>query len=248
MPRLPAPEGRLSRVRERAGRTRRRRRTAAATAAVTGLVLAGTLGPDALGRGLGPALPAAPAASATSGDSAQDSRVRFSEVAGLTLRLPAHWQALQMPEDLARTARARGFASSQRLTPYERPCPEKDLTGCPPVRSLQHGGALLTLVPWTDGALADKVLRPPVLYGPDDPSPSCRKIHGTREYSALLGSGPASRTTVSVTLCVAGDAPAPVMDVRAMITDATFGTEGIPAAPAPVAPAPAPAGSATEHP
>ncbi|MFE4830954.1 hypothetical protein [Streptomyces sp. NPDC056672] len=263
VPRLPAPEGRLRQVRERAVRTGRRRRTAgAAAAAVTGLVLAGALLPDALSGGSEAVWPAAPVPSVTTRDNAPDSRVGFSEVAGLILRLPEHWQALQTPADLGHEAQARGFASSQRLTAYEQPCPAQGLDlgtdpggrDCLPVRALQRGGALLILVPRTDSYLARKIQQPPVLYRSDDPSPSCRKIHGTTEYSGLLGGTGAPYTAVSVSLCVAGDAPATVADVRAMITGAEFATTGVPAAPTSAAPAgPAtPAGSAapatTKHP
>ncbi|MFJ1749014.1 hypothetical protein ACIOJD_22620 [Streptomyces sp. NPDC088116] len=101
VPRLPAPEGRLSQVRERVGRIRRRRRaTGAAALTVTGLVLAGTFLPGAL-RGSGPESepvpPAAPAPSTTSRAVAHDGLVQFRNVAGLILRLPKGWQALETP-------------------------------------------------------------------------------------------------------------------------------------------------------
>lgn len=245
-------------------------------------MLAGALLPDALSGGSEAVWPAAPVPSVATRDNAPDTRVGFSEVAGLTLGLPEHWQALQTPADLGHEAQARGFASSQRLIAYEPPCPAQGLDldpsqdpdpdldpgsdsdsdlgtdpggrDCLPVRALQRGGALLILVPRTDGYLASKIQQPPVLYRSDDPSPSCRKIHGTTEYSGLLGGTLAPYTAVSVSLCVAGDAPATVADVRAMITGAEFATTGVPAAPTSAAPAgPAtPAGSAapatTKHP
>ncbi|WP_046507260.1 hypothetical protein [Streptomyces odonnellii] len=238
VPRLPAPEGLLGRVRERARRTRRRRRTAAAAAvAVTGLAVAGTVLPGLL-REIPEPVPPAASASAVPGPPALEvpapagtawqapragSGVRFEHVAGVTLRLPEHWQALEVPDDGRLKVAARGFVSSQRLTPYGLPCPVKSPKSCVPVAALGPDDALLTLAPLAMDGLEKKIEWPPVLYGSDSPSAACRAIRGTREYSGLLGGTPAPYTAVSLTLCVRGDAPGTVEDVSAMVSGADFG-------------------------
>ncbi|MFE4825991.1 hypothetical protein [Streptomyces sp. NPDC056672] len=253
VPRLPAPEERLRRVRERVRRARRRRRTGgAAAAAVTGLVLAGTFLPGVLRGGPQPQPlpPAAPGPSVTErrDSAAQDptgrpdraasqtptptptqeppapgDRYRFEPVAGLILRLPEHWQALDMPEDGALKLTALGYVSSEPLTAYGRPCVPKTKGGCLPVRSLPPGGALVTFEPLNGLATPAKVQRPPVLHASDDPSPDCRVIGGTRQFTGLLGDKAVPATAVAITLCVSGDAPGTAEDVSAMVTGADFG-------------------------
>ncbi|MFE4174420.1 hypothetical protein ACFRR7_20610 [Streptomyces sp. NPDC056909] len=255
VPRLPAPEERLRRVRERVRRARRRRRTGgAAAAAVTGLVLAGTFLPGVLRGGPQPLPPAAPGPSVTDwrDSAAQDptgqrdpaasqdptasptptptqeppapgDRYRFEPVAGLVLRLTGDWRALDMPEDGGLKLTALGYVSSEPLTAYERPCVPKTKGGCLPVRSLPPGGALVTFEPLNGLATPAKVQRPPVLHASDDPSPDCRVIGGTRQFTGLLGDKAVPATAVAVTLCVSGDAPGTAEDVSAMVTGADFG-------------------------
>ncbi|MEV8395150.1 MULTISPECIES: hypothetical protein [unclassified Streptomyces] len=247
VPRLPAPEGRLHGVRERIARTRRRRRTAGtAAAAVTGLVLAGTLlpGVSRVGEESTPpassapsvtAPPATPPPAPSPGDG-RDRRTRFAQVAGLTLRLPDTWGALDVPEDVRYKQPARGFVSSQPLVPYEQPCPGNDPGLCLPVAPLRPGGVLVTLVARSGIDLSPKAQDPPALYPSDSPSAACRKIAGTQEFYGLIGGVPAPYSAITVTLCVAGDSPGTVEDAHAMITGADFGR------------APENAPTTTEHP
>ncbi|MEU3185034.1 hypothetical protein ABZ707_12655 [Streptomyces sp. NPDC006923] len=243
VPRLPAPEGRLRQVRERAGRTRRRRRGAGAAAlAVTGLVVAGTLLPDATRDDAGQVPPAAsppaavPTVAATEppATDAPAALVRFPDVAGLVLRLPEHWRALNAPgQPLYRTP-ARGFVSSQALTAYGPACLAKYGGDCLPVGTLAAGGALLTLVPvLKPGLAADEPELPLKLYASDALSPACRRIGGSTEYSGLFGGAPAPTTAVALTLCAASGASETVEEVRAMINAARFGDTGAPPAPGP---------------
>ena len=120
VPRLPDPEGRLLRVRERVGRIRRRRRATGATAlTVTGLVLAGTFLPGVLrgsGSESGPVLPAAPVPSNSSRAIEHDGPVQFRGVAGLILRLPEGWQALEMPGESAYDEVPEGLTPPEKST------------------------------------------------------------------------------------------------------------------------------------
>ncbi|MFJ6179645.1 hypothetical protein [Streptomyces sp. NPDC092295] len=150
-------------------------------------------------------------------------RTRFAHVAGLLLRLPETWQALDVPEDPRYKQSARGFVSTQRFIPYEQSCSGEDRSLCLPVQALRPGGALLTLVAHQGAGLAAKAEDPPVLYPSDSPSPTCRKVMGTQEFTGLIGGAPAPDSAVSVTLCVAGDAPGTVEGARAMVTGADFG-------------------------
>ncbi|MFD7092349.1 hypothetical protein ACFV94_31755 [Streptomyces sp. NPDC059896] len=158
----------------------------------------------------------------------QAQRTRFAHVAGLVLPLPDTWQALDMPEDARYKQPARGFVSTQRLVPYEQTCPADDQSQCLPVRALPPGGALVTLVAHKGADLSAKVLDPPVLYPSDSPSPACRKLTGTQEFTGLIGGAPAPYSAVTVTLCVAGDAPGTVEGARAMVTGADFGRGPVP--------------------
>ncbi|WP_129772885.1 hypothetical protein [Streptomyces sp. L-9-10] len=246
VPRLPAPEGRLREVRERVARNRRRRRTAGAAATVTGLALAGTLLPGVLRAGeestppaasapsvtaapptrppaTGPSLAPVPDSSSPSAGDEQAQRTRFAHVAGLLLRLPDTWQALDVPEDARYKQPARGFVSTQRFVPYEQSCSGEDRSLCLPVQALRPGGALLTLVAHQGAGLSAKAEDPPVLYPSDSPSPACREVMGTQEFTGLIGGAPAPDSAVIVTLCVAGDAPGTVEGARAMVTGADFG-------------------------
>ncbi|MEV4973597.1 hypothetical protein [Streptomyces scopuliridis] len=158
----------------------------------------------------------------TPGD-ARDQRTRFAHVAGLTLRLPDTWQALDVPEDARYKQPARGFVSNQRLVPYDRACPGNDPSLCLPVRSLRPGGALVTLVADSSSDLSAKSQVPPALYVSARLSPACRKIAGTQEFTGLIGGAPAPSSAVIVTVCVAGDSPGTVEDAHAMVTGADFG-------------------------
>ncbi|MFE2744353.1 hypothetical protein ACFXKX_08300 [Streptomyces scopuliridis] len=154
---------------------------------------------------------------------ARDQRTRFAQVAGLTLRLPDTWQALDVPEDARYKQPARGFVSTQRLDPYDQPCPGNDRSLCLPVEALRPGGALVTLVADSGADLSAKAQEPPALHASDSLSPACRKIAGTQEFTGLIGGVPAPYSAVTVTVCVAGDSPGTVEDVHAMITGADFG-------------------------
>lgn len=154
---------------------------------------------------------------------ARDRRTRFAQVAGLSLRLPDTWQALDVPEDARYKQPARGFVSTQRLDPYDRPCPGNDRSLCLPVEALRPGGALVTLVAVSGADLSAKAEEPPALHASDSLSPACRKIAGTQEFTGLIGGVPAPYSAVTVTVCVAGDSPGTVEDVHAMITGADFG-------------------------
>ncbi len=236
VPRLPAPEGRLGRVRERVVRHRRRRRTvAAAAAAVTVLVLAGTLGPGTLlpgtlRGGSEPVPPAAPAPSVTVPTTA----TRYPELGGLTLSLPASWQALAVPSAPEYKVQARGFAGTQELFAYDLPCGQDDQIDCLPVGELRSGGALLTLRLESGPLLDSKTQNPAVLHKSDQLSPACRSIGGTQEYNALLGGLPDRDSAINVNLCASGGASRAVAEARQMITDAGF-DDGTPS-PAPTSP------------
>lgn len=146
VPRLPAPEGRLLRVRERAGRIRRRRRaTGAAALTVTGLVLAGTFLPGAL-RGSGPesepVLPAAPVPSTSSRAVAHDGLVQFRNVAGLVLRLPEGWQALEAPPGFGYDE-----APESVIPPDASTAPPDEATTAPPDKEQAPPGAAETAPP-----------------------------------------------------------------------------------------------------
>lgn len=209
VPRLPAPEERLRRVRERAARSRRRCRVAGTgAAAVTGLVMAGTLLPGFLRGGPGDgAPPASPAPTVSATGTPTGREVRFPDLSDLTLRLPPGWQALAVPGDPASDNLPRGFVADQRI----------------PVRALRPGGVLVSLDLKKFGGLHTKTRNPPELNALDKPTVRCRQVQGTEEYGALLaGPDPGADVGIQVSVCVAGAGASSriVDDVRDMIAGA----------------------------
>lgn len=240
VPRLPAPEGRLRRVRERVARHRRRRRTVAAAAAgvsvlvLAGTLLPGTLLPGTLRGGSEPVPPAAPAPSVT----ALYTTMRYPELGGLVLRLPASWQGLALPSDPQHKVPARGFAGTQGLAAYDSPCLGNDQSGCPPLRKLRSGGALLTLRLVFGPLLDGKTQNPAVLNELHKVSPACRAIGGTQEYNVLLGGLPEPDSAINADLCVSGGASRAVAEARQVIAGASFDdrTASFAPTPAPASP------------
>ncbi|MET4926902.1 hypothetical protein P3L51_31885 [Streptomyces sp. PSRA5] len=226
VPRLPAPDGRLRRVRARAARGRRRRRVAGtAAAAVTGLVVVGTLLPGFLRGGPGEgAPPASPAPTDTATDTSGGRAVRFPDLGDLTLRLPSGWQALAVPGDPAGGVPPRGFVVGQRVPTIASTC-AREPRGCAPFRKLRPGGVLVSLDLKKFGGLHTKTQDPPALYALDEPSPICHKLLGTQEYGALLpGPEPGADAGIQVSVCLAGagtGSPIPD-DVRDMIAGADY--------------------------
>lgn len=245
VPRLGAPEERLRRVRERAARSRRRRRVAGTSAAaVAGLVVAGTLLPGFL-RGATDegAPPASPAPTVTDASAPDGRAVRFPYLYGLTLRLPPGWQALAVPADPALGLQPRGIVASRRIPATAAPtCAPKPGTDCDPARTLGPGEVLVTLDRAKFGGLHTKTQDPPELYALDGPSALCRKLLGTEEYGALLaGPDPGVDLGIQVSVCAAGaDASSRILDhVRDMIAGADYPAQR--ASPAPTTAPPTPA-------
>ncbi|MFI9580687.1 hypothetical protein ACIHCQ_02325 [Streptomyces sp. NPDC052236] len=236
VPWLPAPEGRLRRVRERVVRHRRRRRTVVAAAAgvsvlvLAGTLLPGTLLPGTLRGGSEPVPPAAPAPSVT----APNTAVRYPELGGLTLRLPASWHSLAIPSEPLRKVPFRGFAGTQELIAYESPCAEDGQDTCPlPLRKLRFGGALLTLRLESGPRLDSKTQNPAVLNELHTVSPSCRAIGGRQEYNVLLGGLPDRDSAINADLCASGGASRAVAEAQQMIADASFDDRTASFAPTP---------------
>ncbi|MFD5895184.1 hypothetical protein [Streptomyces sp. NPDC060366] len=242
VPRLPAPEERLRRVRERAGRSRRRRRVArTAVVAVTGLVVAGTFLPGFLRGDPGEGAPPASPAPTVTADGATGVRaVRFPDLRDLTLRLPTGWQALAVPGDPAHATDPRGFVADHRVPTIASTCGDGQRSGCDPFRALRPGGVLVSLDLRKFTGLHTKVRDPAELYALDEPSPLCRKLKGTQEYGALLaGPDPGADIGIQVSVCVAGaGAGSPILDdVRAMIAGAKYPALGADREPSKAPPA-----------
>ncbi|MFD3522665.1 hypothetical protein [Streptomyces sp. NPDC058653] len=242
VPRLHAPEERLRRVRERAARSRRRRRAAGTSAAVTGLVVAGTLLPGFLRGPDEGAPPASPAPTVATTDSAGGHAVRFPDLGDLTLRLPPGWQALAVPSEPEFKSAPRGFVASQPVPTVTPVCPTEPETFCDPVRTLRPGGVLVSLDPKNYSGFDTGPKDPSVLRALAEPQVLCRKLGGTEEYSALLpGPDPEGGEGIQVSVCTAGaGASSPIVGtVRAMIADVDY--------PAPGAHGPEPSRAPTPH-
>lgn len=234
VPRLPAPTERMQRVRERVARRRRSRRAAGAAAgAVSALLVAGTLLPGVTGGGGGSALPAASAPLPPSGPHVV--KLRHDGPAGLLLLLPASWDFLEAEADPRQKATARGYAATQPLATYDRPC-SGDPWGCPPVRTLKGGGALLVVTVEQPGPLGKKALRPPVLHESGTVPPGCRAIGGVRALSGLIGGPNTGDPLATAHLCLAEDADRALGEARHMIAGARFVPAGADTGPTPPPP------------
>jgi hypothetical protein len=254
VPRLPAAEGRMRRVRERVVRTRRRRRAAGGAAlTVTGLVLAGALVPGLPGfagadseperagsRGTGVASPAvsattpAPSTTPAPGPSPSSlNTVTFTELGGLTLRLPGYWSTLELPADPVHKADPQGFISSRPFGAANANCGQPQGQQCPPMGTLGDGEALLILTPMSAQGLENKVQHPTALENAGRPSGLCRKLLGTTEYVGMMDGQDSPYTTIVATLCVSGAAPEAVTDIGAALAGAGFDITGATPAPHP---------------
>ncbi|MGN9791751.1 hypothetical protein ACTMTU_11760 [Streptomyces sp. OZ13] len=235
VPRLPAPTERMQRVRERVARRRRSRRAAGGAAcAVSALIVAGTLLPGA-GQGGGSALPAASAPFPPSSSAPHLVKLRFDGPAGLVLPLPSSWDVLEVEADPRQKATTRGYAATQPLSTYDRPC-SRDPWGCPPVKTLKGGGALLVVTAEHPGPLGKKALEPPVLHESGTVSPGCRAIGGVQELSGLIGGPGAGDPLATAHLCLAEDAGGALSEARHMIAGARFVPTGADTGPTPPAP------------
>lgn len=231
VPRLPAPTDRLGRVRERAERARRRRIAAGAAASVAALALAGALLPGLAGRG-GPevvppaATPTGPAPVPDEGAAPGERTVRYPQLLGLELRLPASWRALEVGRDARTGALAAGFASPQRLAPYKQPCKPPESDGwCAPFRQLVlDGGALLALRPVIEENEPTTTPRAPA---PGDlraapVTRSCVLLGGRRQYETVLPTRKPG-TGVAVELCLpAGSDERRLDEARRILASARF--------------------------
>ncbi|MBP0453156.1 hypothetical protein J5Y04_26965 [Kitasatospora sp. RG8] len=167
-PHLPAPADRMDRIRERADRTRRRRRTAALAAGLTtGLVAAALAAAPALAPGrpataLQPAtavppLPGAPAASAPTPAAGSPSVVPsaspstslppgtrplwFPDIGGVIVDVPAGWSSTVIPS--TKPLASTGYAASEPLG-TKASCPPQQ-ADCGPLGRIAEGGALVTI-------------------------------------------------------------------------------------------------------
>lgn len=221
VPRLPAPTERMQRVRERVAGRRRRRAAGAAAGAVSALIVAGTLLPGTGPDGGGSALPAASAPFLPSPSVPHVVKLRFDGPAGPVLLLPASWDFLEVQADPRQKATGRGYAATQPLSAYDRPC-SGDPWGCPPLKTLKRGGALLVVTVEQPGPLGKKALEPPVLHESSTVSPGCRAIGGVREHSGLIGGPSAGDPLATAHLCLAPDAGGALGEARHMIAGARF--------------------------
>ncbi|MGW4897410.1 hypothetical protein ACWEQL_34935 [Kitasatospora sp. NPDC004240] len=169
-PELPAPADRMARILDRADRTRRRRRSAALTAGLTAglaaavLVAAPAIAPTpgpAVGPAAGPAagptgVTGPPAPTPTPEVGADPARpVRFPDLGGVVLDLPANWYAIAAPS--YDPMNSLGHLSTQALTakatcPPPTGEPKSPLAVCTPTGELDSGGVLITLMLTTSSA------------------------------------------------------------------------------------------------
>lgn len=248
VPRLPAAEGRMRRVRERVVRTRRRRRAVGgAVLTVAGLVLAGTLVPGlrgfasddgdrerAAGTGTDVASPAVPATAPAPGPSPTSlNTVTFTGLGGLTLRLPEDWTSLELPADPVHKADPMGLVSSTPFGAFDPDCGQAEGEQCPPLGTLSKGETLLILTPMSAHGLDSRIQDPPGLESVGPPSGLCRKLLGTREYAGLMDGHDSPYTAIEATLCVSGAEPEAVRAIRATLASAGFDATGATPAPHP---------------
>ncbi|MFI8088533.1 hypothetical protein ACIF9R_09455 [Streptomyces sp. NPDC086080] len=191
VPRLPAPDSRMRRVRERVLRRRRRRTVtvAAACAAVTAVLAGATVLGGALrpGQEAGPGSELVPPAASPSRE-----RLVHAELAGLTLDLPPGWYGLAVPEAPTAKRQAVAFAASQPVD-GSLECAHHRYEICPPLDRLSaSGGSLLVLhlqrTSGLDGTQLDEL---------------CRDLGATHRHLGLI-KVPGQDAVIDATVCVGG--------------------------------------------
>ncbi|MFF2043452.1 hypothetical protein ACFVVX_23830 [Kitasatospora sp. NPDC058170] len=199
-PELPAPDDRMDRIRERADRTRRRRRVAGLSAGLTtGLVAAflaaapatapapspaalrpaGTPPPataPAVSPAATPAVPGPPT-SASPSPTVLEREIPFGVVDGLRLDAPSTWYTLHLPTfDPPGTT---GFVATQPLT--TAPSCTREQVFCLTTGALDEGGLLIAFGLVRDPDLQGKLA---TAVGPAVDIPldkECGRIGGTRQ-------------------------------------------------------------------
>ncbi|MEV7992607.1 hypothetical protein AB0O67_11955 [Streptomyces sp. NPDC086077] len=180
---LPAPPDRMTAVRNRFRRTRRRRvaATAVPLALLTAVFLPPQLAPDRTPEMAGPASTPASSPGPTS----------LQNLFGLQLPVPPHWNQLTVPSQRERASSVR-FISTEPLSTPEKTCPDlrtDDWTdsACLPL-SGSGLGALVAFQIEDDPAAAVKAKghAAPVVV---EVSPSCRSLSGTKMYKVQRSVG-----------------------------------------------------------
>lgn len=203
VPHLEAPADRMRQVRRRVRRRRRIRAAAAGALAAAGLGL--WLGTGSSGARPDPAPPAATAPAET------DARLqRFATVSGLTLEVPAGWQALAVPrgDDGAVVYAAAQPLDADRVagTCGEGTTGAVDTFACAPLSALEPGGALVAFEA-LDGTTPTA---PPASRHASarTPGAACRSLGGRLQYAARpLWTPGRDRPALQVSMCL-GEPPA----------------------------------------
>ncbi|MFD9717751.1 hypothetical protein [Streptomyces sp. NPDC059076] len=218
-PRLATSDGLLRQVRERVVR-RRRIRMALVTggAAAVALATAGALLLPTTADSRRPALSArTPAAVAPTEDT-----VTFTELDGLTVRLPRAWHTLTMPADRRNLVEPQGFIATQPVAPFNRPCQMKYADGCLPLDRLGRGDILITVTAGGPprGKIDGRASRKLRAMGVDD---NCAAIGGAVTHAASLvtDSKPYPAVLSAFRVCAAAGTTAETWaDVQKMIDSA----------------------------
>ncbi|MFI1014640.1 hypothetical protein [Streptomyces sp. NPDC020965] len=229
-PRPAAPDDRLEQVRERVRRRRRRRRAAGGAAGtVTALILAGTVLPSVVQDTSPPTRPALPAQTPPQTPPDEPSTVAFPRLAGLSLRLPASWHALDMTIKAAGEPAPPGFFATEPLT-QPASCTGKYRWECLPLRQLSPGGAIVTLSLWPGKHGADKArTEGHGLQDVRNVAPACAKVGGTVAYSGTIGDGSRSDAAVGVEVCAARDrTPGAADDIQQILNSIRFASKATP--------------------
>lgn len=239
VPQLPAPAQRLDGVRDRVRRRRRRRAAGTATLAVSAVALAGLLVPgfvrdrarpetvppaSAPGTGALPApeakepdpegsssLPPQPTTTPT-----LDSRTRYPGIGGMSASLPREWRVLRMAE--------AGFAATQPMAAYKKPCADEIDGYCSPLNQpLRPDGAVLIFqIADPAGSLAAKI-RGFHQVQKVELLKSCRRFGADEQLaSATAATDLSSDAVVTVTACLYRATPARLEQVREAMTSVTL--------------------------
>ncbi|WP_051707300.1 MULTISPECIES: hypothetical protein [unclassified Streptomyces] len=203
VPHLEAPADRMWQVRRRVRRRRRLRAAAAGALAAAGLGLW-------LGTGSPGARPDTAPPAATAPAEADGHLQRFATVAGLTLEVPAGWQALAVPrgEDGAVVYAAAQHLGTDRVAGGcgEETTGAADTFACAPLSALERGGVLVAFEA-LDGTTPTA---PPASRhaSAHTPGAACRSLGGRLQYAARpLWKPGRDRPALQVSMCL-GEPPA----------------------------------------
>ncbi|NYI05871.1 hypothetical protein [Allostreptomyces psammosilenae] len=253
VPRLPAPDGRMRRIRDRVERRRRVRAGAAAlgiAAATVAVAATGQVAGLRWGQLPEPVPPTGQHPPAATAASPAGKPVRYPDLYGMSLLLPPGWTSWSDP----RSPESYGFAANQPMKPPVR-CLGSTAGGdaCPPLTALEDGGVLVTFqvvgkepaasddtgptpfdgtaptvgvdtTPEAESEAESEATVPPLTLGAAPMEPPCRDIGGLEQREGRRTTVvDGTWVTVAVSVCLREPSDQALRELATLVDSIRFG-------------------------